>query len=82
MGNGVCVQDSAETLESLRQAIDRVGGKSEVGSHNKSAYIGSDCTPDLSFLSSPLRPLHTLWFLLWVLDAYNKISEVFWRVFD
>jgi hypothetical protein len=20
--------------------------------------------------------------LLWVLDAYNKISEVFWRVFD
>jgi len=29
VGNGVCVQDSAETLESLRQAIDRVGGKSE-----------------------------------------------------
>ncbi|KAH8951069.1 hypothetical protein BDL97_09G006800 [Sphagnum fallax] len=53
VGNGVCVQDSAETLESLRQAIDRVGGKSEVSSHNKSVYIGSDCSPDLSFLSSP-----------------------------
>jgi hypothetical protein len=60
VGNGVCVQDSAETLESLRQAIDRVGGKSEVSSHNKSVYIGSDCTPDLSVLSSPLRPWHTL----------------------
>jgi hypothetical protein len=56
VGNGVCVQDSAETLESLRQAIDGVGGKSEVSSHNKSVYIGSDCTPNLWFLSSPLRP--------------------------
>lgn len=60
VGNGVCVQDSAETLESLRQAIDRVGGKSEVSSHNKSVYIGSDCSPDLSFLSSPVRPWHPL----------------------